>query len=68
MNFLLSSVQNATQPPDPLIVKIIEPNEDLIGLSEVLWGSLGLTGVLVLLSVIAAVVFAGLLFWLRSRA
>ncbi len=54
-------------PPDPVIVKIIEPNKDLAGLEDVLFGSLGLTGVLVLLSVIAAVLFAGVLFWIRSR-
>jgi len=55
-------------PQDPVIVKIIEPNKDLVGLEDVLFGSLGLTGVLVLLSVIAAVLFAGLLFWFRSRS
>jgi hypothetical protein len=55
-------------PPDPVIVKIIEPNKDLAGLEDILFGSLGLTGVLVLLSVAAALVFAGLLFWFRSRS
>jgi hypothetical protein len=54
-------------PPDPFIVKIVEPNSDLIGLADVLWGSLGLTGVLVLGSILAAIVFAGVLFWIRSR-
>ena len=55
-------------PPDPVIVRIIEPNKDLAGLEEVLFGSLGLTGVLVLMSVIAAALFAGVLFWIRSRS
>ncbi len=55
-------------PPEPVIVKIIEPNKDLAGLEDVLFGSLGLTGVLVLLSIVAAVLFAGLLFWFRSRS
>lgn len=55
-------------PPDPVIVRIIEPNKDLVGLEDVLFGSLGLTGVLVLLSVAAALLFAGLLFWFRSRS
>ena len=55
-------------PPEPVIVKIIQPNKDLAGLEDVLFGSLGLTGVLVLLSIVAAVVFAGLLFWFRSRS
>jgi hypothetical protein len=54
-------------PPDPVVVRIIEPNKDLVGLEDVLFGSLGLTGVLVLLSVIAALLFAGVLFWVRSR-
>ena len=55
-------------PPDPVIVKIIEPNKDLVGLEDILFGSLGLTGVLVLLSVVAALLFAGLLIWFRSRS
>ena len=62
---LLASVQQ----PDPIIVKIVEPeNSDITGLADVLIGSLGLTGVLVLGAVVAAVVFAGVLFWIRSRA
>jgi hypothetical protein len=55
-------------PPDPVIVRIIEPNKDLVGLEDILFGSLGLTGVLVLLSVVAALLFAGLLIWFRSRS
>jgi len=58
------------QPPpqDPVVVRIIEPNKDLVGLEDVLFGSLGLTGVLVLVSVVAALLFAGVLFWFRSRS
>jgi hypothetical protein len=52
----------------PLIVKVVEPSSDPTGIAEVLLGALGLTGVLALLSVLAAVVFAGLLFWFRWRS
>jgi hypothetical protein len=52
----------------PLIVKIIEPPGDPTGLADVLIGALGLTGVLVLVAVVAALVFGGLLYWRRSRS
>jgi hypothetical protein len=52
----------------PIIVKIIPPEGDPTGLADVLIGALGLTGVMVLLAVIAAVIFAGVLFWFRSRS
>ena len=56
-----------SQPSPPIIVKIIEPNKDPTGLADVLIGALGLTGVMVLIAVIAAGVFAAVLFWSRSR-
>jgi hypothetical protein len=56
------------QPNKPIVVKIIDPpNTELKGLSDVLLGSLGLTGVLVLGALLAAVVFGSVLFWIRSR-
>jgi len=51
----------------PVIVKIVEPNKDPTGLSDVLIGALGLSGALFLVAVVAAVVFGAVLFWLRSR-
>jgi hypothetical protein len=63
---LLFAIQQ--QPSDPVVVKIVDPEKsELSQLSDVLLGSLGLTGVLVLASILAACLFAGLLFWLRSR-
>ena len=56
-----------TEPSSPIIVKIIEPNKDPTGLADVLIGALGLTGVMVLCAVVAAAVFAAVLFWSRSR-
>jgi len=53
------------QPSNPVIVKIIPPKEDSI--SDVLVGALGVTGVMVVIALVAAVVFAGVLFWVRSR-
>ena len=55
------------QPSSPFMVKIIEPKKDPTGLSDVLIGALGLSGVLFLIAVLAAVVFGAMLFWLRSR-
>jgi ABC-type phosphate transport system permease subunit len=52
---------------NPIIVKIVEPPHDPTGLADVLLGSLGLTGVIVLAAVLMGVLMAGVLFWMRSR-
>ena len=54
--------QTSTQP---IIARIIEPKK--ASLYDVLFGALGLTGVMVAGAVLAALVLAGLLFWRRSR-
>jgi len=64
---LLETSDLRLQTSNPVIVKIIEPKKDPTGLADVLMGALGLSGVLFLLAVLAAVVFGALLFWLRSR-
>lgn len=53
------------QPSSPIIVKIVEPKPQ--SLYDVVFGALGLTGVLALASVVAAIVLAAILFWSRSR-
>ena len=59
-------MMQGTQPPPSIVVKIIEPKSELQGLSDVLLGSLGLAGVLILACVVLAGVFAGVLFlWRR---
>ena len=52
----------------PVTVRIIEPDTDPTGLADVLLRSLGLTGVLALIAVLAGVVFAAVLFAIRSRS
>ena len=49
----------------PVIVKIVETPHDPTGLSGVLIGALGLTGVIVLGAVLLGLAFAGLLFLYR---
>jgi len=56
-----------TLQQNPIIVKLIEPPHDPTGLADVLLGSLGLTGVIVLAAVLMGALFAGVLFWMRSR-
>ncbi len=48
-----------------VIVKVIQtpPKSDLAALSDVLLGSIGLTGVIVLGAILAGFVFASVLFW-----
>ena len=66
--FSVSSVVG-TQPQSPIIVRIIEPpSGPLQELSDVLLGSVGLTGAIVLLAMVTGIIFAGVLFWIRSRS
>jgi ABC-type phosphate transport system permease subunit len=60
-------IQALPTPQSPIIVRIIEPPRDPTGLADVLVGSLGLTGVIVLLAVALGLVMAGLLVLIRSR-
>jgi hypothetical protein len=52
---------------EPVTVRIVESNKDPTGLADVLIRSLGLTGVLALIAVAAGVLFAAVLFAIRSR-
>ena len=54
-------------PTDGVVVKIVPPPSDVEGLADVLFGALGLTGILVLSAVVLALIFAGGLFLFRSR-
>ena len=56
------------QQQPPIIVKIVETPHDPTGLADVLIGSLGLTGAIVLLALVMGGLFGGVLFWYRSRA
>jgi hypothetical protein len=49
----------------PIIVKIVEPKSE--SLYEVLFGALGVAGVITVASVVLAIVLAGVLIWIRSR-
>ncbi len=51
----------------PVIVKLVDPPGDPTGLTDVLIGALGLTGVIVALALVSSVILAGVMFWLRSR-
>jgi len=57
------------QSDKPIIVRIPQdpPKSELSGLADVLLGSLGLTGVIVLAAVLLGAVMAGIMFWVRSR-
>ena len=51
-----------------MIINITEPPKgDPTGLSDVLIGALGLSGALILCAVLLALLFAGALFFWRSR-
>jgi hypothetical protein len=58
-----------SQPNGPIIVRIPAdpPKSELSGLADVLLGSLGLTGVIVIAAVLMGALMAGVMFWVRSR-
>jgi hypothetical protein len=56
------------EPPPPIIVKIVETPSDPTGLADVLIGSIGLTGAIVLLALLVGLLFGAVLFWVRSRS
>ena len=73
MTFLLSCVffllTSQAQPGAPIIVRIVEPEKSEFGqLRDVLIGSLGLTGVIILIAVVLGGLLAGVMFWIRSRS
>jgi hypothetical protein len=55
------------QEKPPVIVKLIETPHDPTGIADVLIVSLGLTAFIVLLAIVTGALFAGILFWYRSR-
>ena len=68
--FGLQTLQ-ASPPQGPVIVRIISPPKDttgLSGLAEVLIGSLGLTGAIVLAAIVMGAMMAAVMFWFRSRS
>jgi hypothetical protein len=58
------------QPPGaPIIITITEaPKSDLSRLSDVLLGSLGLSGVLALMAIALGIALGGLMFWIKRRS
>ena len=66
---LIASAWSQAQPDKPIIVRIPAdpPKSELSGLADVLLGSLGLTGVIVLAAVVLGAVMASIMIWVRSR-
>ena len=56
------------KPDGAIIVKLIPPKSELATLSDVLLGSLGLSGVLALGGVLLGLAVGGVMFWLRRRS
>jgi hypothetical protein len=57
------------QPEGPIIVNITEqPKSELSALSEVLLGSLGLSGFLALTAIMLGIALGALMFWIKRRS
>jgi len=52
-------------PPDAVIVKLMPPPSDLETLADILFKSLGLSGVLAVTGIVLGIVLGGLVFWVR---
>jgi hypothetical protein len=63
---LLAALQQQPAPP-PIIVKIVQPDDDPIGLANVVIGALGLSGAMAVAAILLGVLLAGVLFFVRSR-
>ena len=53
---------------EPVIVQLYETPHDPTGLSDVLLRAAGFAGLLMVLAVLVAAAFGGVLYWRRSRA
>jgi hypothetical protein len=56
------------KPDGAIIVKLVPPKSELSTLSDVLLGSLGLSGVLALGGILLGLMVGGVMFWLRRRS
>jgi hypothetical protein len=55
------------QPNTPIIVRVVEEPVHETTVVDVLLGSLGLTGVLLLIAAVAGLALGGLMVWLKKR-
>ena len=68
MEFPYLALFLVSQSGGPIIVDITEPpKSELSALSQVLLGSLGLTGVLALMAILLGIGIGGLMFWIKKR-
>ncbi len=61
------AMQQQQPPSEGFMVKIMQPPSDVEGLADVLLGSLGLVGLLVVSAVVLAGLFAGGLYLYRLK-
>jgi hypothetical protein len=54
------------QPSNPIVVRVIEEPVETTGLSDVLIGALGLTGVMLLAALLLGVVLGGILIGVKK--
>ncbi|MGE5813683.1 MAG: hypothetical protein ACM36C_04280 [Acidobacteriota bacterium] len=55
------------QPSTPMIVRVVEEPARETTVVDVLLGSIGLTGLLLLIAALAGLALGGLLVWLKKR-
>jgi len=55
------------QPSNPIIVRVVEEPARETTVVDVLLGSIGLTGLLLLIAALAGLAMGGLLVWLKKR-
>jgi len=55
------------QPSSPIIVRVVGPTSDELGLGEVILGALGLTGAIALAALILGILLGGVFILVRIR-
>jgi hypothetical protein len=66
--FFVAYLVSGGQAGGPIIVDITEPpKSELSTLSEVLLGSLGLSGALAMMAILLGIGLGALMFWIRRR-
>jgi hypothetical protein len=67
-HLVLAGLLLQEKPDGAIIVKLMPPKSELATLSDVLLGSLGLSGALALGGILLGLAVGGTLFWLRRRS
>jgi hypothetical protein len=56
------------QPVQPIIIRVVDQPAQELGLGQIIAQALGLTGIIMILSLLMGLAAAGVIIWLRLRS